>query len=46
MHQYMVARNHFPSKTRSPHGTLKTHWAPLHVLRNPRVPRNTCWRAL
>jgi len=40
MHQQTEAKNHFPQKTRNPHGT------PLHVLRNPRVSRNPCWRAL
>jgi len=39
-HQHTEVRNHFPSKTRNPHGT------PTHVLCNPRVPRNPCWRAL
>jgi len=40
MPQHTEARNHFPSRTRNPHGTLTTHGTPLHALRNP------CWRAL
>jgi len=35
-----------PKKTRNPHGTLKTHVTPLHVLRNTGVLRNACWRIL
>jgi len=30
-HQHTEARNQFPSKTRNPHGTLKTHVTPLHA---------------
>jgi len=29
-------------KNEEPHGTLKTHETPLHVLQNPRDPRNPC----
>jgi len=39
-HQRAEAGNHFPWKSRNPHGTLKSHGTSLHVLRNP------CWRAL
>jgi len=42
-HQLSEARNLSPNKTRNPHGTLKTHVTPLHVLRYTRVPRNPCW---
>jgi len=35
-----------PKKARIPHGTLKSHVTPLHVLRNTKVPRNPCWRIL
>jgi len=45
-HQLTEARNHLPYKTRNPHGTVKTHGTPRHILRNTRVPRNPCWRAL
>jgi len=38
--QHTEARNHFPYKTKNPHGILKTHGTPLHVVRNP------CWKAL
>ena len=39
-HQHTEARNHFSSKTRNPHGTLKTHGTPLNALWNPRVPQS------
>jgi len=45
-HQHIEAKNHFPLKTRNSHGTVETHGTPLHVLRNPTVPQNPCWRAL
>jgi len=45
-YQHTEARNHSPKKTRNPHGTLKAHVTPLHVLRNSRFPRNPCWRIL
>jgi len=39
-HQHTEARNHFPYNTKHVDET------PLHVLRNPGVPRNPCWRTL
>jgi len=39
-HQHTKPRYHFSWKTRNPHGI------PLHVLWNPRVSWNPCWRAL
>jgi len=34
-YQHTEAGNHVSSKTRNPHGTLKTHGTPLNALRNP-----------
>jgi len=39
-HQHTESRNHFPNKTKH------VDWTPLHVLRNPVVPRNPCWRTM
>jgi len=35
-----------PKNNEEPHGALRTHITPLHVLRNTTVPWNPCWRIL
>jgi len=44
-HQHTEAK-YFPLKNEEPSRNLETHGTKLHVLRNPRVPRKPCWRAL
>jgi len=41
-HQHTEARNHYPYKARDPYNSQNL----THVLWNPRVPWNPCWRAL
>jgi len=45
-HLHTEAKIISPKETMNPHGSLKTHVTPLHVLRNTGVPRNPSWRTL